>query len=86
MNTQTDSLQEILENITPEIHQKLKSAIELGRWENGDKLSDEQKANCLQAVIAYDQTFLAPEQRVGYLNKQQCKTGGSKNKTRENNQ
>lgn len=86
MKKTTDSLQDILGMMTPEIHQKLKSAIELGRWENGEKLSDEQKADCLQAVIAFDQAYLAPEQRVGYMDKQHCNERGSKTKTREQNQ
>ena len=67
MSDQFDSLENLLHTMTPDIHRILKTAVELGRWENGDKLSEEQRAQCLQAVIAYDEAFLAPEQRVGYL-------------------
>jgi uncharacterized protein len=67
------SVEELLSNITPDVHNKLKMAVELGRWETGDKLSEKQKALCLQAIIAYDQYYLEPEKRVGFVkNKQTC--------------
>jgi len=61
------TLAELLAMMTPEIHAQMRDAIALGRWENGDKLTDEQRSLCLQAVIAYDEKFLPPEQRVGYV-------------------
>lgn len=67
MSAYPGSLEDLLKTITPELYEQLKSAIELGRWENGDRLTDEQKANCLQIVIAYDEAFRSPEQRVGYV-------------------
>lgn len=70
------NLEELLKNITPDIHQQLKIAVELGRWENGDKLTEEQKALCLQAVIAYDEHFLAPENRVGFINRKKAGRSG----------
>jgi hypothetical protein len=71
----SSNLEELLKNITPDIHRLLKVAVELGRWENGDKLTEEQKALCLQAVIAYDEHYLAPEKRVGFISRK--KTGRS---------
>jgi len=67
MTEKPDTLADLIAGITPEIHASLKQAIELGRWENGEKLTGEQKALCLQAVIAYDEANLQPEQRVGYV-------------------
>ena len=67
MNDKPQTLEELVNAMTPEIHEQLKSAVELGRWENGERLTDEQKANCLQAIIAYDQANLLPEQRVGFV-------------------
>ena len=67
MYTIPNNMQELLESITPEIHEQLKTAVELGRWENGKKLTAEQKEHCLQAVIAYDLEYTDPEKRVGFL-------------------
>ncbi|MEK9648875.1 MAG: DUF1315 family protein [Gammaproteobacteria bacterium] len=76
MDTIPNSMQELLESITPEIHEQLKTAVDLGRWENGEKLTAEQKEHCLQAVIAYDLEYTDPEKRVGFLRgKDGCKPG-----------
>ena len=59
--------QELLASMTPEIHQNLKTAVELGKWPNGERLSAEQVELCLQAVIAYDQRNLPETERVAYI-------------------
>jgi uncharacterized protein len=61
------SWQELLASMTPEIHQNLKTAIELGKWPNGERLTAEQLELCLQAVIAYDQHYLPETERVAYM-------------------
>ncbi len=68
-----ESFEELLAAITPEIHANLKRAIELGRWENGDRLSPEQVELCLQAVIAYDEIHKSEEERIGYLDRTKLK-------------
>jgi len=75
MTEKSDSLQALVDSITPEIHENLKTAVETGRWGNGDKLTPEQVANSLQAIIAYEARNLSEEQRVGYID-----TNGLKDK------
>ena len=48
--------QQLLESITPEIYESFKKAVELGKWPDTRPLSAEQKALCMQAIIAYEQT------------------------------
>ena len=43
------SFLEAIENITPEIYQNLKLAVEIGKWPDGRKLTQEQKELTLQA-------------------------------------
>ena len=62
-----DSLQALIESITPEIHANLKTAVEIGRWANGDRLTPEQIEHSLQAIIAYEAHHLSEEQRVGFI-------------------
>jgi hypothetical protein len=59
----------LIENMTPDIHQALKRAVEIGKWPNGKELTQEQRALCLEAVISYDNKFLSEEQRVGYIHR-----------------
>ncbi|MEZ5491791.1 MAG: DUF1315 family protein [Gammaproteobacteria bacterium] len=75
-----DSLEALIEGITPEIYARLKTAIELGKWENGQLLSSQQLEHCLQAVIAYEHRKVPVDQRTGYIrpkpaNKSACATG-----------
>ncbi|HEY0209643.1 YeaC family protein [Acerihabitans sp.] len=43
----------LLANLTPEIYQRLKTAVELGKWPDGVPLTGEQKDNCLQMVMLW---------------------------------
>ncbi|MBN4053579.1 DUF1315 family protein [Haliea sp. AH-315-K21] len=88
MDNTPENFEELLSSITPEVHTKLKQAIELGRWENGDRLSKEQVELCMQAVIAYDEVHLNEEEKIGYIDrtKLRVKSGakpGSKVESKE---
>ena len=63
---------QMIENITPEIYESLKLAVELGKWADGRKLTTEQKELSLQAVIAWEMQNLPEEQRTGYMCPQEC--------------
>ncbi len=60
---------QLINNLTPEIHANLKRAIELGKWPDGQILTQEQKELCMEAVINYEHRFLADEDRVGYIDR-----------------
>jgi uncharacterized protein YeaC (DUF1315 family) len=63
---------EAIGNITPEIYQSLKLAVEIGKWPDGRKLTQEQKELSLQAMIAWEQHNLPEEERTGYMGSQEC--------------
>lgn len=65
---------DMLRNITPDIYQSLKLAVEIGKWPDGRKLTREQKELCLQAMIAWEQDNLPEEERTGYMGPQACKS------------
>ena len=50
-------LKSIVNTMTSEIRDNFSRAIEIGRWADGTKLSDEQRATCMRAVIAWDASF-----------------------------
>ncbi len=60
-------LEKILEALTPEIVEKFKSAIELGKWPDGKKVSKEQLEICMQAVIAFEHSHVEEHERTGYV-------------------
>ena len=61
------NIHELISNMTPDVYQALKQAVEIGKWPNGEALTQDQKALCLQAVIAYGEQHLPDEERVGYI-------------------
>lgn len=68
------SFAELLQSVTPEIYENLKTAVEIGKWPDGRKLTQEQKELCLQAMIAWEQDNLPEDQRTGYMGPQGCKS------------
>ena len=66
------SFLEAIENITPDIYQSLKLAVEIGKWPDGRKLTQEQKELTLQALIAWEIHNLPEEERIGYMGPQEC--------------
>lgn len=63
-----------IENITPEIYENLKLAVEIGKWHDGRKLSPEQRELCLQAMIAWEAKNLPEDQRTGFMPPQECQS------------
>ena len=60
---------QLINNITPDIHAALRRAIEIGKWPDGKALTDDQKALCMEAVINYEQRFVKEQDRVGYIDR-----------------
>ncbi|GAB0151145.1 MULTISPECIES: YeaC family protein [Marinobacterium] len=64
------TLDKMIEAMTPDIYQSLRRAVELGKWPNGERLTQEQRETSLRAVIAYEHKRNMPEdQRVGFIDR-----------------
>ncbi|AEF54862.1 YeaC family protein [Marinomonas posidonica] len=77
------NFKEMIDNMSPEVYASLKQAVELGKWPNGVRLTEEQKELCLQAVITYDYSNKSEQQRVGYIDTQVHSGCDSKTSTNE---
>ena len=66
------SFAQLISNITQEVYESLKLAVEIGKWPDGRKLTQEQKELSLQAVIAWELKNLPEEERTGYMGPQEC--------------
>lgn len=51
------NLTEYAKNISPSLYKQLKQVIETGKWLDGNKLSEQQKAHSMQLVMAYQSLF-----------------------------
>lgn len=64
-------LARMLQVLNPEIVDRLRRAVELGKWPDGQRLTREQVATCLQAVIAWESKNLPEHERSGYIAKEE---------------
>ena len=64
-----ESYEALLARMTPDIHARLKTAVELGKWESGERLSREQLEHCLQAIIAWEHQHLPEHERVAWIDR-----------------
>ena len=58
---------QLIDSLTPQTYQRLAQAVELGRWPDGSLLTEAQRAHALQAIIAWGERHLPPEQRIGFI-------------------
>jgi uncharacterized protein YeaC (DUF1315 family) len=61
-----DSVEQLIDAVTPAIYVNLKSAIELSKWPSGTRLSSEQLDYCMQAIILYEARHVPVAERTGY--------------------
>ncbi|MFG1172380.1 YeaC family protein [Erwiniaceae bacterium CAU 1747] len=57
-------LDEIIAGMTPEIYQRLVTAVETGKWADGVVLTPEQKENSLQLVLLWQAEHNADPQHM----------------------
>ncbi len=60
---------ELINNLDADTCDRLRRALELGKWPDGRLLSRDQKELCMQAVIAFDHRHKELKQRVGYIDR-----------------
>ncbi len=59
----------ILATLTPEVVDKFRIAIELGKWADGRQLTANQRETCMQAVMIWEHEHLPASERTGYIHK-----------------
>lgn len=66
--------EDVAKQLDPEIYQRFKTALELGKWPDGRAMTREQKEICLQSVMVYENEHDVPEhERVGYIDRDKKK-------------
>lgn len=71
MSDVNEAFNQAIRQLSPEIYQNMKTAIEIGKWPDGRVASQEQKENAMRAVIAYEALHqIDSQERVGFVNVQ----------------
>jgi len=70
-----NTVDELVESLTPEMVSDLKRAIELGKFPDGRVVSEEQKGLMIEATILYDALKLPEEDRTGFIHRKKQASG-----------
>lgn len=69
------NFEDAAKQLDPEIYQRFKKALEIGKWPDGRALTKEQKEICLQAVMLFEASHdKAESDRVGYIDREKKKS------------
>lgn len=69
-----ETVELLLEEITPSVYDSLRTAVEIGKWDDGTKLSSGQLENCMQAIILYEAEHVPEDDRTGALLNSNCES------------
>lgn len=58
------NVDELVNSLTPEVYQRLVTAVELGKWPDGVALTPEQKENSLQLVMLWQARYNSDAQHM----------------------
>ena len=70
-----NTVNELVESLTPSMVSDLKQAIELGKFPDGRVVSREQKELMIEAIILYDALKLPEEERTGFIHRKKQASG-----------
>ncbi|MFH7809867.1 MULTISPECIES: YeaC family protein [unclassified Acinetobacter] len=63
------NIEQMLAVLNPEIVERLRTAVEIGKWPNGVALTKEQREISMQAVYAWEMKHLPEDERSGYIDR-----------------
>lgn len=58
---------ELVDSMTPELFERMRRALEVGKWPDGRALTQEQREQTMQAVILWGERHLSAQERVGFI-------------------
>lgn len=63
-----DEFQKVIQEMNDETYQRLKTAVEIGKWPNATVLTLQQRETSMQAVLAYEALHnVAANQKTGFV-------------------
>ena len=65
LDTPPDTIEELIGRMSPEIYERLKEAVSLGRFNEQERMGKEQLGQCMQLLILYEAHHLESHERTG---------------------
>ncbi len=76
-----ESIGGLIDEMSVEIYEALKLAIELSRWPDGKRLGAQQRDFCMQAIILFEAKHLPEQDRIGFDLSASCKSKSPESQT-----
>ena len=74
------SVGELVSRITPDVYERLKEAVALGRWSEEQRLSPQQTEQCMQLIILYEAHHVDTEARIGAPLNSECSSSDAESR------
>ena len=74
LDTPPDTINELVGRMSPEIYERLKEAVALGRFNEQERMSEELLGQCMQLLILYEAHHLESHERTGAPLQTDCQT------------
>ena len=74
LDTPPVTINELVGRMSPEIYEKLKEAVALGRFNEQERMSEELLGQCMQLLILYEAYHLESHERTGAPLQTDCQT------------
>ena len=74
LDTPPDTINELVGRMSPEIYERLKEAVALGRFNEQERMSKELLGQCMQLLILYEAHHLESHERTGAPLQTDCQT------------
>ena len=74
LDTPPDTINELVGRMSPEIYERLKEAVAIGRFNEQERMSEELLGQCMQLLILYEAHHLESHERTGAPLQTDCQT------------
>ena len=74
LDTPPDTIDELVGRMSPEIYERLKEAVALGRFNEQERMSEELLGQCMQLLILYEAHHLESHERTDAPLQTDCQT------------
>ena len=74
LDTPPDTINELVGRMSPEIYERLKEAVALGRFNEQERMSEELLGQCMQLLILYEAHHLESHEHTGAPLQTDCQT------------
>ena len=69
-----DTINDLVDRMSPEIYERLKEAVALGRFNEQERMNEELLGQCMQLLILYEAHHLESHERTGAPLQTDCQT------------